>query len=114
MSLREETGVHARNFYPVKLQYVQNYKIVIVETTDNEKTLQAEVLESIPAIDQDEKIDNLLNEANMMKLPVRNIIIKFSLSHKYAEKENNYCITLDLRFPYVRLWVAVTYFIFCS
>jgi CRISPR/Cas system-associated protein Cas10 (large subunit of type III CRISPR-Cas system) len=87
-------------------------KYVIVETTDNEKTLQAEVLESIP--DQDEKIDNLLNEANIMKLPVRNIIIKFSLSHKYAEKENNYCITLDLRFSYVRLWVAVTYFIFCS
>ena len=85
-------------------------KYVIVETTDNEKTLQAEVLESIP--DQDEKIDNLLNEANIMKLPVRNTIIKFSLSHKYAEK--TYCITLDLRFSYVRLWDAVTYFIFSS
>ena len=72
-------------------------KYVIVETTDNEKTLQAEVLESIPG--QDEKIDNLLNEANIMKLPVRNIIIKFSLSHKYAEKT---------------LRDAVTYFIFSS
>ncbi|CAB3989452.1 insulin-degrading enzyme isoform X1 [Paramuricea clavata] len=48
------------------------------ETTDNEKTLQAEVLESIP--DQDEKIDNLLNEANMTKLPpMRKIVDVTSL-----------------------------------
>ncbi len=45
---------------------------VIAETIESEKTLQADVLESVP--DQDEKIDNLLNETHITNLPVRNVI----------------------------------------
>ena len=53
-----------------KLWMLKILEYVIAETI--EKTLQADVLESVP--DQDEKIDNLLNETHITNLPVRNVI----------------------------------------